>query len=121
MIDIPILYMASRHIASIARRNNRSPRRYVWLLILAWYGGAFLGGYSAGVIHKAAGGAASESNPPTIAGAAAGALAGLGIVFIVVSSMRPLGRNIGECEDYADFAIPALDSDRRGDVKDEIG
>jgi hypothetical protein len=102
MLDIPLLIVTGRHVARMARRKNRSPRRYVWMLILAWYGGAFLGGYSAGVIHKTSGGSASEQNPYLIAGAIAGAFAGLATSYIVVWRLRPFGRDAAEFDDYED-------------------
>lgn len=102
MLDIPLLILTGHHVARIARRKRRNPRPFVWGLILAWYGGALLGGYSAGVMHKALGGPASEQNPYLIAGAVAGAVAGLCLTYLVVCSMRPVGSDAAEYDDYAE-------------------
>jgi len=113
VIDIPILILVGRHIARIVQRKNRSPRRYVWLLILAWYGGASLGGYSAGVIDKTAGIGASKQNPPVvlICGAILGALAGLVVTYMVVRASRPADQEGAEFEDYEDNERSVSSSD----------
>ena len=104
MIDIPLLVVVGRRVASIARRKQREPHRYVGFLLLAWYGGALLGGYAAGVIDKAAGIGASKKVPPIplIAGAITGAFTGLLAVYLWVRSLPPAGADAEEFADYDD-------------------
>ena len=102
MIDLPLLVLAGRHLAAVARRKGHQPFPYLGLMIFAGYGGALLGGYAAGVVHKAAGGRASDQNPYLIAGAVLGALTGLVVTYLRVFALRPAGPSGAEYDDYED-------------------
>ncbi|HJZ90016.1 MAG TPA: hypothetical protein VKE40_04040 [Gemmataceae bacterium] len=76
-------------------------RRRVWFAVLGIAVGAFVGCYSAGVLHKALGGAASKQNPSLIAGAIAGAVVG---AVLVRRLSRPLDPDAIDYDDHASSA-----------------
>lgn len=102
MLEIIILVLCGKHIASIAKRKNRNPVGYVLLMVGGWYGGAILGAIVGAIL-----GAAAEANeddfflfilPFLLLGAACG----LGLSYLVVCSVSPLPNRRNEYDDYDD-------------------
>jgi hypothetical protein len=116
MLEIIILVLAGRHIASIARRKNRSPVGYVLLMVFGWYGaglcGAFVGGIFAGLLDVPDG----PDLAFIVVGFLVGAVSGLGVAYLVVYSVPPLRRPRGDYDDYEDYDDPP----RRRDAEDEF-
>jgi hypothetical protein len=82
-------------------------RRSVWFAPLGVGGGAFIGCYSAGVLHKVLDGSGSNQNPYLIAGAVVGAVVGIVLVRLFRRSTRSLGPDVIDYADYADQSSAA--------------
>jgi H+/Cl- antiporter ClcA len=86
-----------------------TPRRRVWFAVLAIGGGAFVGCYSAGVLHKALGDSGSEQNPYPIAGAIAGVIVGIVLLRLLQRSTRSLGPDAIDYDDHSSGAKRLID------------
>lgn len=109
MLEIIILVLCGRHIASIAKRKNRNPVGYVILMVFGWYGGAFGGAIFGAVLAAAA--QSKEEMLFIIPLLLLGAVSGLGCAYLIVCSVSPLKRPRrgydDEYDDYDDYDLPS--------------
>jgi MFS family permease len=104
MLEIIILVLCGRHIASIAKRKNRSAVGYVILMVLGWYGGAFAGAILGVIVAEASGIRGDDNMGFLIVGLLLGAVSGLGFAYLVVCSVSPLPKRRGaDDDDYDDY------------------
>jgi hypothetical protein len=112
VLDIIVLVLCGRHIASIAKRKNRNPVGYVLLLVFGWIGLEVLGGITGIILAEVTGAREDEAMLFIVPLAIMGALSGLGLAYLVVCSVAPLKRRRRTYDDYDDYD-DAPRSDRR--------
>lgn len=101
MLDILILFLVGRHIATIAKRKNRNPVGYVLLLVFSYVGVVFVCAIFAGVIAAANGKGEGELMPFILIGVLIGMVASISLSYIVVCSVSPLKKH--RYDDYDDY------------------
>jgi hypothetical protein len=102
MLEIIILFVVGRHIASIAKRKNRNPVGYVLLLVGCYFGGAITFGIIGMVMAGAAEAAENEALLVFFMGYLVGAALGVGLAYLIVNSVAPRPRD-SEYDDYDDY------------------
>lgn len=113
MLEILLLFLIGRNIASIAKRKNRNPVGYVVLFVLAYFGLAVTCGI-VGLVAAGAGQAGEdEAMPFVLLGYLIGVATAVGLSYLVVCSVPPLERRPGEYDDYEDYEED-IRSRRRG-------
>lgn len=103
MLEIIILVLCGRHIASIAKRKNRSPVGYVLLMVGGWYGGAIFGAIVGAVLAAAAQANEDDLFVYIMPLLLLGAVGGLGCSYLVVCSVAPLPKRREYEDDYDDY------------------
>ena len=58
MLEIVLLYFLCKSIGNVLRDKGRKPLGFQILLVIMWFGGEFLGGAVAGLVHAIRHGAA---------------------------------------------------------------
>jgi hypothetical protein len=103
MLEIIILVLVGRHIASIVRKKNRSPVGYVLLMIFAWYGGAICGAMIGTILAELLQIPDGQDMIFVFGGLFIGAISGLGLTYLVACSVPPKARHRDEYDDYEDY------------------
>ena len=104
MLEILMLFLIGRHIASIAKRKNRNPTGYVLMFIFGYIGAAITCAITGGVIASAADVREDDLLPFFILGYFVGIVGAISFSYLVVCSVSPLAkrRRVGDYDDYDD-------------------
>jgi hypothetical protein len=111
MLEIIILFVVGRHIASIAKRKNRNPVGYVLLLVGCYFGGAVSFGIAGMVVGNSANAAENEALVFFFMGYLVGAALGVGLAYLIVNSVAPIKKRRRR-DDYDDQYDDYDDCDR---------
>jgi hypothetical protein len=113
MLDILVLFVLGRSIATKAREKGRSPVGYVILLVVLWYGGIFAGVIAGGIVSMVLNGGGEPDEGPMILGALGCGVIGVLIAFGVVSAIAPVQASGRYDDDYDDDRPRRRDRDDR--------
>ena len=90
MLEIILLYFLCKSLGSMLREKGRNPLAFQILLVLFWFGGEFMGGVVAAIVHAARyGDGPQELGLGVYLFALVGAACGAGLWFLVAGLMPP--------------------------------
>jgi hypothetical protein len=90
MLEIVLLYFLCKSLGSMLREKGYQPLAFQILLVVFWFGGEFLGGVVAAVVHVMRhGDAPPEFGLGIYLFAIVGAACGAGLWFLIASLMPP--------------------------------
>ena len=93
MLEIFAIYQFCKKLGIKLRAKGRNPLGFQILLVVCWFGGELIGGFTAAVICAIADGRVNEGiNPLAYLGALVGAVGGASIVYLIAHSLSPKGQ-----------------------------
>jgi len=102
VLEILMLFLIGRHIASIVKRKNRSPTGYVLMFVFSYIGAVIVGAIIGAVIAEASGAGEDEALIFMVMGYLLGIGGAICISYLIVCSLSPLKKQ-RRYDDYDDY------------------
>jgi hypothetical protein len=118
MLEIILLFVIGKNIASIAKKKNRNPVGYVLILVFGWFVLAFGFGIIGLVLAEGAGGNGDAAIFLILPGFLLGAACAVGLAYLVVGMVSPIKKSRRK-SDYEDEYDDYDDQPRRRRDEDD--